>query len=287
MMLSLNACGVQLVNMKVQVHDDDGQPVEGAYVRGSFFQDQVVSTQQLPSHQGTTDSEGLVELSGHEELYVDLRVKKNGYYNSEKRINVRNGKGQEASVLLRPKREPIAMYVKGIKIQPVVFDQEFGYDFMVGDYVAPHGKGKNADLLLKINYNEKDIWNYEYYLTIRFSNPNDGLTPFFIEKKESDFKSAYVAPLSGYQNEWDFKRISVKGKKDDTNLYRQRNYYFRVRTVVNNNGEIESAHYGKFYGEFPEIKHYINPTPNDRNVEFDPNQNLFKNLKRDENVWAP
>lgn len=33
--------------------------------------------------------------------------------------------------------------------------------------------------------------------------------------------------------------------------------------------------------------YYLNPTPNDRNVEFDPKRNLFTNLKSDERVTAP
>ena len=33
--------------------------------------------------------------------------------------------------------------------------------------------------------------------------------------------------------------------------------------------------------------YYLNPTPNDRNIEFDPKRNLFTNLKTEEQVTAP
>jgi len=33
--------------------------------------------------------------------------------------------------------------------------------------------------------------------------------------------------------------------------------------------------------------YYLNPTPNDRNVEFDPKRNLMKNLKPLEEVTEP
>ncbi len=33
--------------------------------------------------------------------------------------------------------------------------------------------------------------------------------------------------------------------------------------------------------------YYFNPVPNDRNLEFDPGQNLFKNLEFDEQVHVP
>jgi len=35
------------------------------------------------------------------------------------------------------------------------------------------------------------------------------------------------------------------------------------------------------------FKYFLNPTPNDRNVEFDPKQNLFKNLSSLEEVSDP
>ncbi len=76
------------------------------------------------------------------------------------------------------------------------------------------------------------------------------------------------------------------GTKEDMNNP-DRNYYFRVRTVVDDRGNIVSAHYGKIYGDFMQFSYYFNPTPNSRNVEFDPKQNLMTNLKPDEGVSAP
>jgi len=62
-----------------------------------------------------------------------------------------------------------------------------------------------------------------------------------------------------------------------------------VRTVLDSNGNAKSALYGKIYGDtmMMNFHYYLNPTPNDRNVEFDPKQNLLKNLKPDEGVSAP
>jgi hypothetical protein len=36
-----------------------------------------------------------------------------------------------------------------------------------------------------------------------------------------------------------------------------------------------------------QFTYYLNPTPNDRNIEFDPKQNLIHNLKSFERVTAP
>lgn len=285
--LSLNACAVQTVNLTVKVHGNDGKPVDGARVRGYFFQDQVVDKQMKSSHQGITDGDGVVDLRGTEELYVDLKVTKPGYYESNQRVNVRDGSNKSVAVLLREVRDPVAMYARKVKFQPVVMGKEFGYDLLEGDYVSPYGSGKTTDLLLTIDYTERDAWNYEYYLSIRFSNLNDGLLSFKVQSAESEFKSDYLAPTSGYQQKWDFKRISIKGKQDKTNLDPLRNYYFRMRTVVDDQGEIESANYGKIYGEFPEIIYYFNPLVNDRNVEFDLQGDLLTGLKNEEKAKAP
>jgi hypothetical protein len=64
-------------------------------------------------------------------------------------------------------------------------------------------------------------------------------------------------------------------------------YYFRVRTKVDDRGNIVSAHYGKIYGDFMQFAYYYNPTPNDRNIEFDPKQNLLGGLQSFESVSAP
>jgi hypothetical protein len=57
--------------------------------------------------------------------------------------------------------------------------------------------------------------------------------------------------------------------------------------VVDATGKIISANYGKIYGDFMNFSYYLNPTPNDRNVEFDPKRNLFTKLKTEEQVMAP
>jgi hypothetical protein len=76
-------------------------------------------------------------------------------------------------------------------------------------------------------------------------------------------------------------------------------YFFRVRTVLDSNGNVQSALYGKIQGDVKfyvgtkapragiGFQYYLNPTPNSRNVEFDPKQNLLGGLKSFERVTAP
>jgi hypothetical protein len=64
-------------------------------------------------------------------------------------------------------------------------------------------------------------------------------------------------------------------------------YLLRVRAVLDQSGNIVSAHYGEIYGDFMQFAYYLNPTPNDRNIEFDPKQNLLGGLQSFKGVRLP
>lgn len=273
------ACAGTPINVKLHVVDDDGKPVADAKVGMGFLLSHGGN-----SFRGVTNPGGYVEASDRAAFGVKIRIYREGYYES----NIRTGYGdQDLTLVFREERNPIAMYAKRTAIRPPVMGVEFGYDLMKGDYVSPYGKGVISDIVFTTLSDQKDAWNFAYHISVRFSNPHDGLYPFYVDNPESKYRSDYLAPASDYRGEWDFRRISVKGRPDETNLDRNRNYYFRVRTTVDDEGKIESAHYGKIYGDFPSIVHYFNPTPNDRNVEFDLERNLLTNLKSGERVLEP
>ncbi len=281
------ACASTSVNVKLNVVDDNRQPVAEAKVGMGFLLSKGGN-----SFDGLTDSDGYVEVTENALFGVKIFVNKDGYYESK----TRTGYGdQKLTLLLREKRNPIAMYAKTDVLNASIKQGrksggQFGYDLMYGDFVAPHGGGFVSDLLITHSYQKKDTRNYSFNILIEFSNPDDGLIPFFFDEKfkSSKFRSVYAAPLEGYLDEWSLhKSRNGSGNPTTGNMDKNRNYYFRVRTKLNEQGEIESAHYGKIYGEFPSITYYLNPTPNDRNLEFDPKQNLLKNLKPGEQVRQP
>ena len=88
----------------------------------------------------------------------------------------------------------------------------------------------------------------------------------------------------------------VPGVQRLEDVQRQK-FYFRVRTDEKD-GRIVSALYGKLSAGFEmripdqqELKivlyYYLNPTPLDRNMEFDLEKNLFKNLSPMERPRKP
>jgi hypothetical protein len=118
------------------------------------------------------------------------------------------------------------------------------------------------------------------------------------EREGSELRMPKKAPENGYN----VSRILTVGntpEKGRFNLGSDHNigYIFRVRTVLNEKGEVLLANYGKIGAEFSltgytqeklglHFTYYFNPDVT-RNLEFDRRKNLFKNLKPTEGNLRP
>ena len=83
-------------------------------------------------------------------------------------------------------------------------------------------------------------------------------------------------------------------RRGENNSDKGRHYCFRIRTRRDAEGRIVSALYGKVYGDFRindlsgiSFTYYLNPTPNDRNLEFDRKTNFNLTDGRDPKDIAP
>jgi hypothetical protein len=182
------------------------------------------------------------------------------------------------------------MYARRIERSIPKSNEDIGFDLNIADYVPPHGGGKAADMIFRLEMAERAIHDYDYKLVVSFPNNMDGILPFELkpEFQSSEFRSAYSAPDRGLLPSWIVTRSRRPGTAEKSNYDPERHaYLFRVRTVADSTGKIVSANYGKIYGDFMNFTYYLNPTPNDRNVEFDPKRNLFTNLKPEDEVTAP
>jgi hypothetical protein len=206
------------------------------------------------------------------------------FYYDDKRRN------PSFTLVLKKIGHPIAMYAKKVNLGMPVFDKAAGFDLTVGDWVAPYGKGTAADLIFTAHNEKRSEFDWDYKLVVSFPNAGDGIQEFVVPKSEigSGLRSSHEAPADGYQPQW-VQTMACRphsggysGNRDDN-----RNYFFRVRTVKDHEGNIVSAHYGKIYGDFMQLTYYLNPTPNDRNIEYDPKQNLLGGLQSFEQVDAP
>ncbi len=272
--------------------DEIGQPVVGArvFVDFSVYKEAV---------SGLTDTNGLLVVSHRDATEnLGIRANKNGYYSFLLEYN----KGAynperwnpSLTVLLRRIGEPIPMYAKRQEMKFPELDKFIGFDLEAGDWVTPYGKGFHTDMLFKAHRDIKNDREFTADLTVTFPNKGDGIVVASSESATgSEFRTSRMAAESGYEPKLD---LHYSNTNRPPSVF---GYFVRVRTELNPDGTTKSALYGKIAGDFrfyagtiaPHagmgFDYYLNPTPNDRNLEFDPKQNLINNLKFDEAVKEP
>ena len=278
----------------VKVVDESGLPVSKADVKVGYF-----TNNDTVEIEGTTGTNGIFKAShttstfNYVEYKLAFGVEKEGYYGTRSECDL--GLPYDAAkwnptvtLLLKQVKKPIAMYAKRYVNDPPL-GQPVGYDLMVGDWVGPNGKGVNADIVFQNSAYRKSGADYEYKVKVTFPKVGDGIQIYSIpdSEKGSGLRSPHEAPLEGYQTELDKERSAHPGQAPKNDDDPNRIYLFRVRTLKDHEGNIVSAHYGKIYGDFMQFTYYLNPTPNDRNIEFDPKQNLIQGLQSFEQVNAP
>jgi hypothetical protein len=304
------------IQMTFSVADDSGKPIGEASVGISFIQSKSlapITAYDLSKKQidAVTDTNGQVVIKGSSvfDSHVYYSVKTlPGYYsdgNVEYRfLNIKNGQWQPwnptVNLVLRPIVNPVPMYAQKAESFIPTTGKRYGYDLMIGDLVAPDGKGQVADIYFNVTGYWKTFNDYDSTLVVSFANPQDGIQTFD-PINGSSFRSPREAPLDGYQAELELHRVHKSGQSSSEwidNNKSETDYFFRVRTVLDENGKIKSALYGKIYGGikfggavehcYVDMKpYYLNPEPNSRNMEFDPKQNMFKKLDILEQVFEP
>lgn len=306
-LVSANVLALPSAKITVRVIDESGNPVEGAIV-GIGFTVPVKTGwgSKMRGKKGQSDSNGLFSAEGETEPYdVGFSAKKEGYYRSGgayKRftevtgfIGMRKWQPWNPTVelVLKKIKNPIPLYAYKLSgIEMPGLDKFYGFDLVARDWVIPYGQGTKSDFLFKMEVHQvKSMFEYDATLTLRFSNPGDGLYSIFDEpNKGSVLRLPHHAPLNGYQPE-----LVIRRKRDTKKIYtpkqrKDQNYFFRVRTEMDEQGNITSALYGKIHGRIGfggvgnkdtktakiGFNYYLNPKPNDTNLEFDPKKNLFE-----------
>jgi hypothetical protein len=257
---------------------------------------------------GITDNDGMVTLSMPSlDGKFGYGATKSGYYRSsgdsyQCKIT-KNNKWQPwnptIDLVLKPIINPTPMYARRIGQLPEalsvpVLDAPVGFDLMAADWVTPYGKGSVGDLIFTVTESVPFTGvnqPFDVTATVSFSNTGDGIQSVRAPiNKGSDLRLPRYAPQDGYQTILmkETKRPAI-GQPIDSGTREDQNYFFRVRTVVDENGKIKSALYGKIIGDIVvdpfhtktaliQFSYCLNPNPNDRNMEFDPKKDLFEQL---------
>ena len=318
------------IKVTFKVADEQGLLIEGADIGVGI--DSLLHGDGHNNYKGKTNNSGLYTVESRGQGCSDVVVTKKGYYPSRPQVKwdgILNPGGKimhknggfrpwnpTINVILKKTGDPIPMKVwltKGFTIPKI--GEEIGFDLFKNDWVKPHGKGKESDLLIKFESLFQDENNFNTKMLLRFKNPEDGLIPVpELSGLESLLKYSREAPLKGYNTkEIAISRIRGNGESGIPIKPLPKGYYVRFRTVQDpKTGEVLSAYYGKITktAYFTRNNHlfqintigfknrklihkpgfsfsfYLNPTPNDRNLEYDQVTNLAPDAPKGV-TWLP
>ena len=194
---------------------------------------------------------------------------------------------------------PIPLFVKACKLDVKreiadVNGGRFALDLMSGDWLPPFGEGKVADIEfarlphedLGSGMNDSDVrgTSFRDSMAVRFPGEGNGL----VESNPAPNLRLRIrtAPEDGYRPDYlcwtgRNRKLEYVGSYDEN-----RCFCFRIRTRRDDRGRIVEAYYGKIYGDIlmytgynfivcgVKFLYYLNPTPLDRNLEWDRKTNL-------------
>ena len=295
-------------DIKMRVVDDEARPVTEAHAGISF----VMYRQGTDvEYNGVTDRNGFFGANGAAKHSVYVEANKTGHY--EARVDrLSKDKDLDLTVVIPRIMQPIPLYARRADAVIPTQNEWLGYDFEVGDWVAPIGAGKVIDIHFKFR-NEfkgyldafrnladeiafskrafaarKEEWTEKKFkflagkwdgeLEISFPGAKEGLFEELRFLKYSQLKLPHEAPLEGYGPTWRYTDNSYS----PPTTREQVGFFLRTRVKLDAQGNIISAHYTKIMGDLRlaaqgslHFTYYFNPTANDRNLEFDPTKNLF------------
>lgn len=282
----------------VCVADDHGIPVSNATV--SAVLNPSWNARKYTTISEETETNGIAELEGTTIFpYIGGVVNKNGYYQSgyklrfgETSLHDNGGESSKAYyaskvkdgrwlpwnptilVVLKKVRNPVRMILSYEHVRIPRMDEPLGFDLEKHDWVAPDGTGQRADMIVRFEL----ISESSPFRKLAVEFPGD-MNGAYVCKKDgySILKSDYHAMTNmAYEARID----NGEGKRGPAHILLGGDDYlvFRIRSKVDEDGNLISALYGKIYGPFDyfvaskssmRLITFLNPVENDTNLEFD------------------
>ena len=272
-------CGQLLgYDVKMRVVDDTGASVPGASVEVLF-----VNSSGSDVREGRSGSDGTYAASGRGSNSVMLRAEKVGYYPAQVEGLSKDG-NHDVEVVLPRILNPVPLYA--MRLVGLKFPMQgawLGFDFEAADWVAPHGKGKSADILLRFRNEFKgwdqsieghegfdrevkfskemyqaarmewtmdkfrvDYGKWDGVMEISFPGEKEGLVEATKFLSYSRFKMPHSAPLEGYVPSWRYENRSYRS----WSAREDKGFFLRTRVKFDKQGNVISANYAKVRGDF-------------------------------------
>lgn len=267
--------------VKVNVVDEAEAPVTGAEVKiifGSYSSEDV--------NKGISDNDGRYRATGRGDHSVMIKVAKAGYYGARLEKLSRD-KDHDVNIVLPRILNPVALFAwdtqMGSSVKFPVQGEWLGFDFEAADWVAPYGKGKTIDILLRFRNEFKgwdesiegqggfdkamqfskemyqasrtewtmdkfrvDYGKWDGVMEISFPGEKEGLIETAKFLNYSRFKMPHFAPLEGYVPSWRYENRSYKTWSARENA----GFFLRTRVKLDKQGKIVAANYAKVMGDF-------------------------------------
>ena len=220
---------------------------------------------------------------------------------------------KHGEITLYRKKNPQPMYAYSWEMgrKAPAGNGRYGFDLQYYDWLPPLGAGKVADFYYvrdRINAEKIDndrLREYGYHFfsyrngTPGFPKVGDVVGRIEFDKqcgayigkctRNENFPSAYIADTNQtYSSSFPIRIVAQEGNiwVREGNIIDEGQYMVvRSRVKSDARGNIISANYSKLFGplEFGGIvgirESVFNPRPNDTNLEFDPNRNLYQGKK--------
>ena len=278
-----------LAQVRIKVVDQEGIVVPDAKIWGGFTCGSRMDDYVLVDGITNTNGEFVAQGKCNEFLRVD--VTKEGYYQSEIKVNflrskadprVVDGKwqpyGEMRTVVLKKIRNPIRLRDPDARYRYKYPEsgEWVGFDLVRGDWVLPLGNGECTDVMIRYVRESKPDG---YFKSLDISFTNNPYAGAYLMSKDSysEMDSVYEANTNAEyvgSFRYEFER-TAKGNHVIRELGKDEYLVFRIRAKVDDEGELVSAHYGRIMGELQYLERggmvlgpvYFNPTPNDTNLE--------------------
>ncbi len=310
----------------LKIVDSQGCPVEGALCDACFLRSDVFGDYE--HEEAMTDAQGRAAFKGTTYGEMTFQIKKDGYYAtagrywflrpSEQALEVgattnhafydiefyppgeRGGISggrwtpwnPEIEVTLKEHRHPIPLVLHTSEFRRKECGEPVGFDVEIGDWVAPYGRGENADFVVGLQ--GADTGDGENggssgespKVILSAGEPPNGFVQCTRETW-SRLSSQYEAPEDGYVPDI-VPFVQLRG--NPRHIIRPHDYLFlRCRAVTDESGKIIHANYAKIYGMRYRISGegtekgtftletgpmWFNAVDLDRNLEYDPDRNL-------------
>ena len=263
-----------------------------------------------------TDGKGVCHLSGKTntgKASVEVREPPSGYYKanggsvefkSKSLFGTWRPDNVVVTVALDRVEKPVPLHVRNLSFPPgklveEMSDMEKGpvsYDFLKGDWLPPWGSGEFADVVFRrlpredcgvgVNGRGQTNQSFRDVVSVDFPGDGNGMVETFVSAT-SELKIR-LSSIMGFKSHYE----QSCGRGKDLQAYRMRDerkcFCFRIRTKYDEKGNVVEGYYGKIYGDVVMewsylgvsrvgFLYYLNPTPNDRNLEWDRKNNLCPN----------